>query len=65
MKEKFDAVGWMREQRIRIDRETEGFSWRERRHWVHESLKGDPLWESLKHRTLVPEDSHHVAGADR
>lgn len=65
MNEKFDAVVWMREQRTRIDRETDGYSWQERRQWVRDSLKGDPLWESLKHRALSPGEGHYLAGADR
>ena len=53
------------DERARIDRETEGLSWQERGQRIRESLKGDPLWESLKHRALAPEDGHHFAGADR
>lgn len=48
MKKSFDAVAWMRERRVEIDRETEGLSWRERRRKIQESLRGDPLWERLK-----------------
>lgn len=65
MKKSFDAVGWMREQRIRIDRETEGFSWKERRQWIRKSLEGDSLWESLKDRRLSHEDEHHPAVTNR
>lgn len=60
MNNDFDAVGWMREQRNRIDRETEGLSWRERRQWVHKSLEGDSLWESLKRRAISPEEGRRL-----
>ena len=53
MEKGFDAVGFMREQRIRIDRETEGLSWQERREYIRKSLEDDPLWESLKHRVVT------------
>ena len=56
MTKDFDAVAWMRQQRTRIDHETEGLSWQERHQWVRNSLQGDPLWESLKHRMLSPQD---------
>lgn len=61
MTKSFDAVRWMREQRNRIDVETEGLSWLERRQWVRKSLEGDPLWESLKHRLTPPGDTPHSA----
>lgn len=51
MKKTFDAVGWMRQRRIEIDRETEGLSWEARSQRIRESLKGDSLWERLKGRT--------------
>jgi len=53
MKKSFDAVDWMRKRRIEIDRETEGLSWQDRRRKIRESLKGDPLWERLKGRTVA------------
>lgn len=61
MTKDFDAVGWMREQRIRIDRETEGLSWQERREWVRKSIEGDSLWESLKLRAMSPEEGRRFA----
>ena len=61
MEKRFDAVRWMREQRIRIDRETEALSWRERRQWIRKSIEGDTLWESLKHRLLSVEGDCHLA----
>ncbi len=60
MNKDFDAVGWMREQRIRIDRETERLSWQERRQWIRKSLEGDSLWESLKHQMLSPEEGRRL-----
>jgi hypothetical protein len=65
MKKDFDAVDWMREQRIRIDRETEALSWKERRQWIRKSLEGDSLWESLKPRLLSPEEGHRLAETKR
>ncbi len=65
MKKNFDSVRWMREQRTRIDLETEGLSWQERREWIRKSLEGDPLWESLKHRRSAPEDDHRLARTTR
>jgi len=61
MKKDFDAVGWMREQRIRFDQETEGLSWKERRERLRGSLESDPLWESLKDRLISLEDMHRLA----
>jgi len=65
MKKDFDAVNWMREQRTRIDRETQAFSWEERRQWIRRSLEGDSLWESLKHRLISPGEGHRLAETKR
>jgi len=65
MKKDFDAVGWMRAQRVRIDQETEGLSWQERREWICKSLEGDPLWESLKHRQSLPGEARRLARTER
>ncbi|HPC17193.1 MAG TPA: hypothetical protein P5318_10245 [Candidatus Hydrogenedentes bacterium] len=54
MEKSFDAVGFMRRRRIEIDQETEGLSWAERNQYILESLRGDPLWERLKDRTIAP-----------
>ncbi|HPO12884.1 MAG TPA: hypothetical protein PLI09_05520 [Candidatus Hydrogenedentes bacterium] len=52
MKKNFDAVEWMRQRRIEIDKETEGCSWEARSQRIQDSLKGDPLWERIRDRTV-------------
>lgn len=49
---KFDAVGFMRQQRIEIEEEDAGLSWEERRKKTLKLLEDDPLWRRLRKRTV-------------
>lgn len=50
MNKSFDAVAWMRRQRVAMDQATKGLSWPDRRRKIEASLCGDPLWELFKNR---------------
>jgi hypothetical protein len=60
MKNKFDAVAWMRKRREEIDREDAGLSWDEKSRKTLELLANDPLWNRLKHRVAR---AHQVSEA--
>ena len=54
MKKSFDAVAWMRQRRVAIDKEDEGLTWEEKSRKTLGLLEGDPLWERLKSRVVEP-----------
>lgn len=54
MKKAFDAVGWMRPRRMKIDEEDQGLSWEEKRKKTRRLLETDPLWLRLKNRVVEP-----------
>lgn len=54
MKKDFDAVGWMRARRAKIDEEDQGLSWEEKRQKTRQLLEADPLWLRLKNRIVEP-----------
>ena len=54
MKKTFDAVAWMRKQRMEIDEEDKGLSWEEKRAKTRKLLEKDPLWLRLKGRLMEP-----------
>jgi hypothetical protein len=53
MPERFDAVAWMRQQRVRIEEEDRGLSWQEKHRKTLDLLQGDPLYERIKHRVAT------------
>ncbi len=54
MKNRFDAVSWMRERRKRIDEEDEKLSWQEKHEKTIQLLQKDPLWIKLQNRIVEP-----------
>ncbi len=57
----FDAVGWMRGRREKIDEEDQGLSWDEKNTKTRQLIENDPLWLRLKDRVVKPSGSLSVA----
>ena len=52
MEKTFNAVAWMRKQRVEIDEEDQELSWVEKHKKTRELLENDPLWYRLKSRLV-------------
>ena len=56
MNKKINSAEWMREQRIRIDEEDKGLSWKEKREKTRKLLEKDPYFSKLVKKIQSPED---------
>jgi len=61
MKNRFDAVSWMRARRERIDEEDQKLSWEQKHEKTRRLLERDPLWLRLRNRIVEPKDLPYAA----
>jgi hypothetical protein len=61
MKNRFDAVGWMRARRETIDEEDQKLSWEEKHEKTRRLLEKDPLWLRLRNRVVEPKGLAYAA----